>query len=79
MKLIYNISKGNFNIVKSILDKNNTCPFIGYSIARLKNDEINDYIKSICIKRTWFIKQALIDTNTDIISIILDYLKEFIK
>jgi hypothetical protein len=79
MKLIYNIIKGNVNIIKSILDKNKTCPFIGYSIAKLKNDDINDYIKSICIKRMWFIKQALIDTNTDIISIILDYLIEFIK
>jgi hypothetical protein len=79
MKLIYNIIKGNVNIIKSILDKNNACPFIGYSIAKLKNDDINDYIKSICIKRTWFIKQTLIETNTDIISIILDYLIEFIK
>lgn len=79
MKLIYNIIKGNVNIIKTILDKNKACLFIGYSIAKLKNDDINDYIKSICIKRTWFIKQTLIETNTDIISIILDYLIEFIR
>lgn len=67
MKVIYNIIKGNFNIVKSILDKNNACPFIGYSIARLKNDDkINTYIESICIKRVWFIKQTLLITDSDI-------------
>lgn len=79
MKLIYNINKGNLNIIKSILDKNKACPFIGYSIARLKNNEINDYIKSICIKRILLIKYSLINTNTDIIGIILDYLNELMK
>ena len=79
MKLIYNIIRGNTNIVKSILSKNNTCPFIAYSVSKLNNNSINDYNKSICIKRTWFIKQALINTDPDIIEIILDYLIYFIK
>lgn len=42
MKIIYNIAKGNINIVKSMLNKSGSCPFICYSVARLKNDNINE-------------------------------------
>jgi len=80
MKSIYNIIKGNIGIATVILSKNKGCPFIGYSISRLKDNETNNYIKSICIKRIWYIKQILLyNTNDDIISVILDYINEFLK
>jgi len=78
MRLIYNIIRGNHNIVQSILSKGKVCPFIAYSIAKTKNNSINDYVKLICSERIWFIKQSLINKlDSDIIGIILDYIKEF--
>ena len=75
MKLIYNIISDNFNYVKSNVDYNIACPFIGYSVARLEDNKINYYVKSVCIKRLWYIKQVLLDTDSDITKVILDYFK----
>jgi len=79
MKLLYNIICNEFDYVKSNLIYNIACPFIGYSVSRLKNNEINCYVKSVCIERMWYIKQVLTNTDSDITKVILDYFNYLMK
>ena len=59
MKLIYNILRENIGITKMILNRSDVCPFIGYSVARLKDNEINTYVKSICTKKNMVYKTSV--------------------
>jgi len=81
---MYNISKGNFNIIRSMLNKNKICPYISYSISKLqpntyKFNTINEYIEYICNEKTWYIKQILLTIHYDIISIVLNHLIKLIN